>query len=65
MCRLDRYEAYNYWSIDTAPHSSADAVLVKAGYLVRTAKVDGTTLSLTGDLNSTTPIVVHHPLSPN
>jgi hypothetical protein len=58
MCRLDRYEAYNYWSIDTAPHSSADAVLVKAGYLVRTAKVDGTTLSLTGDLNSTTPIEV-------
>jgi hypothetical protein len=55
---IDRYEAYNYWSIDTAPHSSTDAVLVKAGYLVRTAKVDGTTLSLTGDLNATTPIEV-------
>jgi hypothetical protein len=55
---LDRYDAYNYWSIDTAQHSNANPVIIKAGYLVRTAKVDGTSLALTGDLNSTTPIEV-------
>jgi hypothetical protein len=55
---LDRYQAYNYWSIDTAPHSSANPVILEAGYLMRTAKVDGMTLALTGDLNTTTPIQV-------
>jgi hypothetical protein len=55
---LDRYDAYNYWSIDTAPHSNANPVILKAGYLVRTAKVDGTTLSIAGDLNATTPIEI-------
>jgi hypothetical protein len=55
---LGRYDAYNYWSIDTAQHSNANPVILKAGYLVRTAKVDGTTLALTGDLNSTTSVEV-------
>ncbi|KAL5116547.1 hypothetical protein ACEQ8H_005543 [Pleosporales sp. CAS-2024a] len=55
---LDRYQAYNYWSVDTAPHSSAAPVLLKAGYLMRTAKVDGSTLALTGDVNATTPIEI-------
>ncbi|KAH3918288.1 beta-galactosidase [Parastagonospora nodorum] len=55
---LDRYQAYNYWSIDTAPHSSANPVILNAGYLMRTAKVDGTTLALTGDLNTTTTVEV-------
>jgi len=36
--------------------TSNTAVIVKAGYLLRTAKVDGHILSLTGDLNQTTGI---------
>ncbi|KAH7414044.1 beta-galactosidase precursor [Phaeosphaeria sp. MPI-PUGE-AT-0046c] len=55
---LDRYQAYNYWSIDTAPHSNANPVILQAGYLVRTAKVDGTKLMLSGDVNSTTTVEV-------
>ncbi|KAF2034960.1 beta-galactosidase precursor [Setomelanomma holmii] len=55
---LDRNEAFNYFSIDTTQHSSANPVIVKAGYLVRTAKVDGATLALTGDLNATTPVEI-------
>jgi len=55
---LSRSEAYNYWSIDQAPHDSSSPVLVKAGYLMRSAKVDGDTLALVGDLNATTPIEI-------
>ncbi|KAJ4353285.1 uncharacterized protein N0V89_005012 [Didymosphaeria variabile] len=55
---LDRNSAYNYWSIDQEPHSNADAIILKAGYLMRTANVDGTTLDLTGDVNATTPIEI-------
>lgn len=60
--RIDRSEAYNYWVIDLPSPSpifnftdpSNHAVIVKAGYLLRTASVDGQTLSLTGDINETT-----------
>ncbi|KAF9696246.1 hypothetical protein EKO04_005856 [Ascochyta lentis] len=55
---LDRNEANNYWAIDQAPHDSSNPVILKAGYLTRTAKVSGDTLALTGDLNATTPIEV-------
>jgi hypothetical protein len=55
---VDRNEAYNYWAVDQAPHDSSSPVIVKAGYLTRTAKVTGDTLALTGDLNATTPIEV-------
>ena len=54
----DRNSAYNYWSIDQEPHSNADAVILKAGYLVRTANVDGSTLALTGDVNATTSLEI-------
>ena len=54
----DRNSAYNYWSIDQDPHCNANAVIVKAGYLVRTANVDGSTLAFTGDLNATTSLEV-------
>lgn len=47
---LDRNSAYNYWT--------ADDIVLKAGYLVRNATVDGTTLSVVGDLNATTPLEV-------
>lgn len=55
---LDRNQAYNYWSIDQAPHDASKPVIVKAGYLVRTAKVTGSTLAITGDLNATMPLEV-------
>ncbi|KAI9675968.1 MAG: hypothetical protein M1822_008354 [Bathelium mastoideum] len=64
---LDRYSAYNYWVLDlpsttgnftTGNSTSSQAVLLRAGYLMRTAEVNGSTLSLTGDLNATTPLEV-------
>ena len=55
---VSRNEAYNYWAVDQAPHDNSDAVILKAGYLTRTAKVEGTTLAITGDLNATTPIEI-------
>lgn len=63
---LDRNEAYNYWVLELpapAPifnytNPAGPAVIVKAGYLVRTATVKGHTLSLTGDLNATTTFEV-------
>lgn len=58
LTKTDRNSAYNYWSIDQERHSNADAVILKAGYLVRTAKVEGSTLSLTGDLNATTDVEI-------
>ncbi|KAF1837258.1 hypothetical protein BDW02DRAFT_519504, partial [Decorospora gaudefroyi] len=55
---LDRNEAYNYWSVDQAPYDSSNPVILKAGYLMRTAHVTGNTLALTGDVNATTPIEI-------
>ncbi|KAH8429096.1 glycoside hydrolase family 35 protein [Aspergillus melleus] len=63
---LSRNQAYNYWVIPlrapqpkglyALPSRANDAVIVKAGYLLRTAAIDGETLRLTGDINSTTEI---------
>lgn len=47
---LDRNTAYNYWT--------ADDIVLKAGYLIRNATVDGTTLSIVGDLNATASLEV-------
>lgn len=58
MIFSDRNEAYNYWSVDQAPHDSSTPIILKAGYLTRTAKVSGDSLALTGDLNATTPIEI-------
>ncbi|KAF2869801.1 glycoside hydrolase superfamily [Massariosphaeria phaeospora] len=55
---LDRNSAYNYWSVDQAPHDSSNPVILQAGYLMRSAKVEGNTLALIGDLNATTPIEI-------
>lgn len=65
---LDRNSAYNYWvpqlpTSGTAPGYSsekaiASSLIVKAGYLVRTAYVQGSDLHLTADFNATTPIEV-------
>ncbi|CAG7957526.1 unnamed protein product [Penicillium olsonii] len=65
---LDRNSAYNYWvpqlpSKGKSPgyssqKTAASALIVKAGYLVRTAYVEGSDLHLTADFNATTPIEV-------
>jgi beta-galactosidase len=61
-----RNEVYNYWTLDLpapAPISnyaspSKSSVLIKAGYLLRTASIDGSSLRLTVDVNTTTEIEV-------
>lgn len=63
---LDRREAYKFWFPElptgkTIPSISKDRVAVKGPYLVRSAKVDGRTLQLTGDLNSTETVEVIAP----
>ncbi|KAL8827145.1 MAG: hypothetical protein Q9191_003359 [Dirinaria sp. TL-2023a] len=63
---LDRNDAYNYWVLSLpspAPVSNfssptSSSVIVKGGYLLRTASINNTTLDLTGDINSTTSLVV-------
>lgn len=52
---LDRNSAYNYW---TLPLSGGSDVIVKAGYLMRTASESYGTLSLVGDFNQTTSVEV-------
>ncbi|RAH73282.1 glycoside hydrolase family 35 protein [Aspergillus aculeatinus CBS 121060] len=65
---LWRNEAYNYWVVDlpiagaiqryASPSRSNSSVIVKMGYLLRSAEVVGSTLKLTGDLNATTELEV-------
>ena len=63
---LARNDAYNYWVLDLPGPAPAynytvptvSSVIVRAGYLLRTAVVNGNNLALTGDLNSTTFIEV-------
>ncbi|KIW20461.1 hypothetical protein PV08_01036 [Exophiala spinifera] len=65
---LDRNSAYNYWvpelssNSQTAGFSSkettAGSIIVKAGYLVRGAYLEGSNLYLAADFNATTPIEV-------
>lgn len=64
----DRYSAYKYWSIDlpsdpvsgnyTNAESFFSSPIVKAGYLLRTAKVVKDNVYLTADFNATTDIEV-------
>ncbi|KAL3460074.1 glycoside hydrolase superfamily [Aspergillus heterothallicus] len=64
---LDRNAAYNYF-VPLLPSRSRgqygtseanpDAVIIKAGYLVRNARISGSTLQLSADFNSTTEVEV-------
>lgn len=59
---LWRNEAYNYWVLDlpdpatgTIPYvETQSALIVNGGYFLRNATFHGSTLSLTGDINTTT-----------
>jgi hypothetical protein len=63
---VDRYSAYNYWVLDLPADAPANnyttatpsSVIVNGGYLLRTASVNGSTLSITGDINATTTLEV-------
>ncbi|KAJ5925341.1 beta-galactosidase [Penicillium verhagenii] len=65
---LWRNDAYNHWVLDlplpapigrhTSPSRARGSVIVKAGYLVRTAEIYGSALKLTGDINATTDIEI-------
>lgn len=65
---VDRNSAYNYWVPElptqgTSPGYStqgntASSIIVKAGYLVRTAYLNGSDLCITADFNATTAIEV-------
>jgi hypothetical protein len=65
---LWRNEAYNYWVLDLpaaeplkryiSPSRDNMSVIVKAGYLVRTAEISQEILYLTGDVNATTEVEV-------
>ncbi|KAI1156026.1 glycoside hydrolase family 35 protein [Nemania diffusa] len=63
---LWRNDAFKYWKLELeapAPignyaSASKDAVIVKAGYLLRTAAKSGTSLYLTGDLNATADLEI-------
>ncbi|GCB26180.1 probable beta-galactosidase A [Aspergillus awamori] len=65
---LDRNSAYNYWVPQLAtdgtspgfstPEKVASSIIVKAGYLVRTAYLKGSGLYLTADFNATTSVEV-------
>ncbi|KAJ0419172.1 putative beta-galactosidase [Aspergillus carlsbadensis] len=65
---LWRNEAYNYWVLDlpapeplglyASPSRADKSVIVKAGYLMRSADIHGEALRLKGDINTTTEIEV-------
>ena len=65
---LWRNDAYNYWVLDlpappplglhVSPSRQNQSVIVKAGYLVRSAEIFHNALYLTGDINGTTDVEV-------
>ncbi len=64
---LDRNTAYNFWVPDfartdtglfTRTVEETASVIVEAGYLVRSVSIEGTSLHIKGDLNSTASIKV-------
>jgi hypothetical protein len=65
---LWRNDAYNHWVLDlplpapigryASPARTSSSVIVKAGYLLRTAEIVGGALKLTGDINATTDIEI-------
>jgi hypothetical protein len=62
---LDRNSTYDYWTVSTLhengyTHDStpSSSLIVKAGYLIRTASISNGNIHLVGDLNATTTIEV-------
>ncbi|WPH04456.1 glycoside hydrolase family 35 protein [Acrodontium crateriforme] len=65
---LDRNEVYDYWVVDLPDDATSGnytnantlnaALILKAGYLLRTVKVADESIALTGDLNATTALEI-------
>jgi beta-galactosidase len=61
---LDRNSAYDYWTVssDATKYSHeltpSSELIVKAGYLLRTASISGSTIHLKGDINATTTVEI-------
>ncbi|KFA69908.1 hypothetical protein S40285_07457 [Stachybotrys chlorohalonatus IBT 40285] len=57
---LNRNEAYNFWVPPTGSGSDfgTSDIILKAGYLIRTAQREGQIINLVGDVNATTPIEI-------
>tara|TARA_R110002003_G_scaffold120_6_gene10656 strand:- start:14354 stop:16240 length:1887 start_codon:yes stop_codon:yes gene_type:complete len=62
---LDRNSAYDYWTVSTLPEGSyshdattSSDLIVRAGYLLRTASISGGVINLVGDVNATTTVEV-------
>lgn len=55
---VDRNEAYNFWVPPTGADYGTSDIILKAGYLVRTAQRDGNVINIVGDVNATTPIEI-------
>lgn len=71
---LWRNDAYNYWTLElpaseplglyasssrlNSSNETNSSVIIKAGYLLRNASIEGTRLHLVGDVNATTEIEV-------
>ena len=60
---LDRNTAYNYFIPDCPATDSSTATIIQAGYLVRSACIQGSILQVYGDLNATVPLKVIGPPS--
>ena len=64
LISTDRNSAYDYWVADLSPPSygpsraNISSVIVKAGYLIRTARLEDDILDLTGDANATSSLEV-------
>lgn len=63
---VSRNEVYNYWAVSTLPEGSgyshddtpSSHLIVRAGYLVRSASISNGKIDLIGDTNATTTIEV-------
>ena len=55
----DRDNAYDFWAMyppstgSFASYSTSNPILIKGGYFIRSVQISGSTLEITGDLNST------------
>jgi hypothetical protein len=55
---LNRNEAYKFWVPPTGSDYGTSDIILKAGYLVRTAEREGNVINIVGDVNATTPIEI-------
>ncbi|KAI9660230.1 MAG: hypothetical protein M1831_003537 [Alyxoria varia] len=59
---LDRNSGYDYWTLNSSgekkEYSHPSDLIVRAGYLMRTARIEGNEIKLTGDLNCSKPLEI-------